>query len=201
MFRETKRESPEVLTVKDGAHALRYRLLLTNAIPDLAPLRILEKRDYPWQDWTASAFVLGASHAMCLARSGTVITELLTCAPPPDSLPAHDLLDIGVPPLGDVIAASCDLSVGIRAQVRLSLHMLSPRTTLRKSYAPEQRLDVDFPSLVPIDGYEAPCTRLGWRPAEHELTWETLHTYPEQGWYVHSETRLQIRTQETEESR
>jgi len=186
--------------VKDGAHTLRYRLLLTDTMPDLAPLRVLEKREYPWQDRAVSAFVLGASHAMCLVRSGTVITELLTCAPPPDSRPAHDLLDVGVPLLGEDIAASCDLPEGLTAQVRLSLRALSPKTSLCRQYMPTERLDVDFPILVPVDGHGAPRTELGWRPTEQELTWETLHTYPEQGWYVHSETRLR-RIQETREAR
>jgi hypothetical protein len=156
---------------------LQYRLL--EGPVGLEPLRILASRCLDWQGWQVTFYVLGASHAVRLEREGVVLTELLTCALPEGN--ARVLAERE----GDQPKSLCRVAYGLQCQARLTPFALQEGGDLRGDYPPENRLEVAYPVLP--DGV-TPYTRIGWRLAGAELSVETIHTYPEEGCGMHSQS-------------
>lgn len=150
-----------------GSATLRYRLLQGAA--DVAPLRILATECFSWRGWSVTAHVLGASHALCLVREGTVLTELFTCAPAPEEPQAILALE----------GQGCSeaRAHGLAFQVRIWHQALGCRLA-----APN--LTVPFPTG---SSGIAPETQLAW-DMTHSLRITTIHTYPEENLAVWTET-------------
>ena len=150
-----------------GSAALRYRLLQGAA--DVTPLRILATERFAWRGWQATAYVLGASHALCLERDGLALTELFTCAPAPEEPQALLALDT---------AGCAELVAGnLAIRVRVWRQGLGHRLT-------GAILTVPFP-IGPAG--IAPETQLAWNPGS-SLRITTVHTYPEENTTVWTET-------------
>jgi hypothetical protein len=163
--------------MQHSIYDLRYRL--TPGHVELEPLRVLACRTAEWIDWRVTFHVLGASHAVVLERGGQTITELLTCRPAAGA--SNPLLDLAC----DDSATGCATRDGIECRVRISPMLLGDGDDLRTVVEPGCRMDYSFPARA---GEQAPMTRIGWRVDGRALRVETVHTYPEAGRGVRSET-------------
>lgn len=167
-----------------GMSALRYGLL-TGPV-DLAPLHVLASRCVPWQAWSVTFCVLGASHAVCLERGAAHLTELLACAVGNE---------IGIPVMQEETGKTTNLclrAAGLLCKVTLIPFALTQDTQLSSESAPENRLEFAYP---PQAEDLTPYTRIGWHVTSDALYVETVHTYPEEGCGVRSRTL--IREEET----
>ncbi len=158
--------------------SLRYRLMAGEI--SLEPLHILKTHKLTWHDWHVQFFVLGASHAVCLTRNQTHITELLTCLPP-----------AGNPkPLYETTIEQCHQKILHAEDLRWEIHLWECKIEQFEKQSPlisASSLQVEFPALHPA---EKPLTRINWLVHRDMLLIETLHTYPNQGRCVRSRTKI-----------
>ncbi len=157
---------------------LRYRLIAGSA--EIEPLRILDTRVINWDMWRVTLHILGSSHAVTVERADRRlrITELFTCAPATGQ--ATPLLDMA----GDSSNEGCAAIHGLGCRVRLTPFPLAEGDDLRRTVPNADRLDHYFagePGSLPV-------TRVGWQAVAGRLRVETIHTYPESGTGVRSET-------------
>ena len=168
------------LIVTHSAATLCYRLLEGPA--SLAPLRVLAARRVDWREWRVTFTVLGASHAVSFQAGERQLVELLTCAPPATASPV--LMERGA----DLPGQICVVTQGLLCRVSLSMFSLEGGDGLRGAFAAADQLAVPYPAAA--SGGE-PFTRIGWRIAGRRLEVETVHTYPEEGQGVRSESRFE----------
>lgn len=160
-----------------GLATLRYRLLPGRV--DLAPLRVLASRRLPWNAWSVTFSVLGASHAVSLTRGEDRLTELLACV---------SGVGVGVPVMqanDGGMTRLCLHAEGLVCEIQLRPFALTESAELLLECAAESRLDVAYPACADA---ETPYTRIGWRATAAALIVETVHTYPEEGLGVRSRT-------------
>lgn len=155
---------------------LRYALLLGPV--ELAPLRVLASRCIRWKGWNVTFYALGASHAVCLERGESRVTELLACAVGAGA---------SVPVVQDdaEITNLCLRAEGLCCEVALTPFALTQDTGLLRVSDPDSRLEFAYP---PPCNAATPYTRIGWRVTEEALHVETVHTYPEEGRGIRSST-------------
>ena len=156
---------------------LRYSLL-TDAV-ELAPLRVLATRCVGWQAWSVTFCVLGASHAVCLERGESRLTELLACV-----LGAGASVPV-VPEEGEESTTLCLRAEGLVCETTLTPFALSGDAELSAAIALDNRMEVAYP---PHLHSATPYTRIGWHATADTLHVETVHTYPEEGRGVRSRT-------------
>lgn len=156
---------------------LRYALL-TGPVA-LAPLRVLASRRVEWNAWEVTLSVLGASHAVCLERGESRLTELLACA-----------VGVGasVPVVqGDAAETThlCLRAEGLTCEATLMPFALTEEAERRQEHDLPHCLEVAYP---PHSDAATPYTRIEWRVTAEALYVETVHTYPEEGRGVRSRT-------------
>jgi uncharacterized protein YbaR (Trm112 family) len=160
-----------------GLATLRYSLL-TGPV-ELAPLRVLAFRCVRWKAWSVTFSVLGASHAVCLERGESRLTELLACAV--GKGPSLAILqEDGVQKTNYCLHAE-----GLVCEAEWLPFPLTEDAALSQQSAPENRLEVAYP---PPAETATPYTRIGWHATAEALHVETVHTYPEEGRGVRSRT-------------
>ena len=160
-----------------SAATLRYALL-TGPV-ELTPLRVLASRCILWRGWRVTFFALGASHAVCLERGESLVTELLACAVGAGaSLPVVQGNDAETTNL-------CLRAEGLVCEIALIPFALTEGAGLLLECASDSRLEFAYPS--PVDAV-TPYTRIGWRVTAEALHVETVHTYPEEGRGIRSRT-------------
>ncbi len=163
-----------------GMTTLRYSLL-TGPV-ELAPLRVLSSRCVRWKAWSVTFSVLGASHAVCLERGESRLTELLACAVGTAGAEAS------VPVVQQDTAETTRLCLrleGLFCETLLIPFALTESAELSGESDPSHRLEVAYP---PHADAVTPYTRIGWRVLGEALHVETVHTYPEEGRGVRSRT-------------
>ena len=163
-----------------GTTTLRYSLL-TGSV-ELAPLRVLSSRCIGWKAWSVTFFVLGASHAVCLERGESRLTELLACAIGTVGAGAS------VPVVQEDEGATtrlCLRAEGLVCETLLMPFALTDSAELSWESDLSHRLEVAYP---PHADAVTPYTRIGWRVTADALHVETVHTYPEEGRGVRSKT-------------
>ena len=156
---------------------LRYSLLTEEV--ELAPLRVLASRCVRWKTWSVTFCVLGASHAVCLERGESRLTELLAC-----------VLDTraSVPVVredGETETTFCLRAEELMCETTLTPFALSGDAELSAAISLENRMEVAYPSQLHS---ATPYTRIGWQATAETLHVETVHTYPEEGRGVRSRT-------------
>jgi len=156
---------------------LLYRLV-TGPL-NLEPLRVIARRTISWRDLSVDLNILGASHALTITGDGWQLSELLTCRPAPDASDA--LIELPC----ESAVSGCARIFGVECQVRIAPFNLSEGSGLRLPIAPETLFAHEFDS---VDGGPSPVTRIGWIAERNVLRVETIHTYPEAGRGVRSET-------------
>jgi hypothetical protein len=166
-------------TIIHSTKLLHYHLI--EGAPALEPLRILDTRRLKWQGWSVELFVLGASHAVRLTSGPKVLTEMLSCIPPPTVYSALLNSDVNSP------RDLCAQVHGLTCRVRLTPFALAGNDALKNHFDTSDQMHVLYPGS---DTVTAPCTRIGWRSDGAYLLVETVHTYPEEGQAVRSETRF-----------
>jgi len=175
-----------------GSSSLRYRLLRGPVA--LEAMRVLACRRFAWAGGDACAYVLGASHAVVLRHAGREWVEMLTCVPPPrDGSACSPLLTAAVPDTGAsdvVIDLPTEGEFPFRGMVRLQRFTLLPhgRDALHMPLDPANCLTHEFPARDAC----VPRTRLGWNVSGSRLAIETVHTYPEEGCGIRSETLIHL---------
>lgn len=165
--------------MQQSASQLSYCLL--DCRTDLRPLRILASRELIWEGWTVGIHVLGASHAVEFRRGAECVTELLTCVRPEYAQSPPIALQADTP------GESCTSLARITCRVRLKPFDLAIGDALIGAFDTDCRLEVAFPFAG--DG-AAPVTRIGWRVSGDSLAIETVHSYPEEGRAVRSESHF-----------
>jgi hypothetical protein len=164
---------------------LRYALL-TGPVA-LEPLRVLASRCILWSGWNVTFCVLGASHAVCLERGESRLTELLACA-------------VGTGASVPVVQGNTDettnlslRAAGLCCEIALIPFALTEGADLLRERTPhDSRLEIAYPFLADAG---TPYTRIGWRITAAALHIETVHTYPEEGRGVRSRTVFREETQ------
>ena len=159
-----------------GTRTLRYYLLSGSA--NLEPFGIFGSQQITWQGYQVTFYVLGTSHAVALDRRGPAFTELLSCAPEVQARPVHesavDALQVVSRTIGD-----------IHYRCRLTLFDLTDENDLDGEFEEGNILAHNFD---PAGGSDQPVTRIGWSAGAAQLLVETLHTYPEEGRGVRSQS-------------
>lgn len=165
--------------MQQSASQLSYCLL--DCRTDLRPLRILASRELIWEDWTVGIHVLGASHAVEFRRGAECVIELLTCVRPEYAqLPLIALQ-------ADTPGEACASLPRLTCRVRLMPFDLALGDALDGPFDTDCRLNLAFP-FAGVGA--APVTRIGWRVSGDRLTIETVHSYPEEGRAVRSESHF-----------
>lgn len=176
--------------------SLRYRFLEGES--DLSPLRILESRTVAWAGREVTFCILAASHAVRIEADDTCVTEVLACGP------VHGASRIRADAPGDTPTTLCATAAGLIWQARLTVEPLAVgpgRGALGRndSGAAEGSTPTLQHANTPADGRisaaypwgevgPAPVTTIGWTVEGRILRVETLHTYPESGVAVRTET-------------
>ena len=165
------------MNIRHSVDNLCYQLIEGKVC--LEPLRVLTEREIVWQGLRVGFFILGASHAVTLAGNGVYIAELLTCLPQTvtESLLAQCAANRPMTLCPNVPDMTC--------RVQIAPFTLTENYHLNLSAAETETLTFAYPFL---SGQETPLTRLGWRVVAASLHIETIHTYPEEGRGVRSET-------------
>ncbi len=160
---------------------LRYFLLDGHA--RLEPLRVFGSRRVRWGDRVVTLYVLGTSHAVLVEQGDLALTELLTCAT--GDLDARVLEHRNASSEWSVVRTIDTLQY----DCRLSLFPLERTDRLRGAFSRADQLAFHYGSKY---GTEAPLTRIGWRVDNATLLVETVHTYPQDGCGVRSESRFEV---------
>jgi hypothetical protein len=158
---------------------LHYALF--DRLVPVEPLRVLDTRQFCWKEWRITLYALATSHALTMERDDASLTELLTCAQLPDAPRMH--LCARADTTGDFPISLPYL----KGMLRLTPFALAQGEALSGRFAPECRFSVAYPQTP---GMQTPHTHIGWRAEPEQLEIETIHTYPEEGKAVRSETRL-----------
>ena len=145
---------------------------------DLEPFEIFGSKQLTWQGAQVTFYVLGTSHAVTVGRGGAAFTELLSCAPEAQARPVYesavDAVQVVSRTIGD-----------IHYRCRLALFDLTDENGLDREFAEENTLAHNFD---PAGGSDQPITRIGWCADDAQLLVHTLHTYPEEGRGVRSQS-------------
>jgi hypothetical protein len=158
-------------------------MLLSGPV-DLREFRILDTRRITWCGWDVSLYALGVSHAVQLCRAGEELTELLSCAPA-RLINGGAVLSTAACGRWEMRTTVFDLEYGCR------LLPLPITDTMGRDGRPgELEFEVHYPLQA---GHGTPLTRIGWRTEPHKLLVRTLHTYPEEGQAVVSESYFALR--------
>lgn len=160
------------------AYDLRYRVY--DGSPPLEGLRVLEERTVLWGEWTVTFCVLAASHAIALRTNRKALTEILACAAPDCELP---LVASARPGIAEGVCAAAH---GLTLDARF---WIERNAADRLAHDVDEQLFATYPGGADA---RVPLTRIGWRCARHEMLVETLHTYPEEGRAVRSESRFRM---------
>ena len=159
--------------------------LLVRGPADLKRLRIFDSRQIVWRGRRTVFYILGTSHAVSVeGRSRVAVLELLSCAPVAG---AHEVLaasrvnnaPYSVSTVVDDLRYECEVTP-------FALDGWTDRFALAFPVSDHLRFAYGSPS-----GESAPLTCVGWR-ANEELIVETVHTYPEEGRGVRSQSRIAI---------
>ncbi len=123
--------------------------------------------------------VLGASHAVTLARGEKQLTELLACT----------IGGEGLTPIVEIDAMQAMTlrasAQGLACTITLIPFSLEENSELASKFETDCQLHVEYPTSL----YRAtPYTWIGWRVTAEALSVETLHTYPEENRAVRSST-------------
>jgi len=157
---------------------LRYFLL---AGPfSLKPFRILKRHQTDWCGRRLDFYALGASHAVTLMCQDLQLTELLTCIPATSE--AQTIAEASAAYLPLEIAARV---FGIDYRCRISGAEEGEGVTLHSSFDGANQIEAAYPTQ---SGYPTPVTRIGWRIRPAQISLETMHTYPEEGRVIRTES-------------
>jgi hypothetical protein len=168
--------------VKHRADELCF--LLVRGRADLHRLRIFNSREIVWRGRRTVFYILGTSHAVSVeGRSQVEVLELLSCSPVAG---AHEVLatsrvdtPYSVSTTVDDLRYECDVTpFALDGWTDRFAHTFPVSDHLRFAYGS-------------LSGGSAPLTCVGWR-ANEELRVETVHTYPEEGRGVRSQSRIAI---------
>ena len=168
-------------TVIHSASTLRF--LLVDGRVRLEPLRILDRRRVKWLDHRVTFYALGTSHAILLEYGDTALTELLTCVP--TAVQAH-ILEQGGAHLPYTVSRTFD---SLSYRCRLTPFELCGRDGLQSEFSSEDRISVTYHAEGEL---EKPITHIGWRGGDSTLSVETVHTYPNEGQGVRSESTFEF---------
>ena len=158
--------------------------LLIRGRADLHRLRIFDSRQILWRGRRTVFYILGTSHAVSVeGRSRVAVLELLSCTPVAG---AHEVLATS---RGDVPYSVSTTVDDLRYQCDVTPFALDGWTDgFAHAFPVSDRLRFAYES--PFGG-SAPLTCIGWC-ANEDLLVETVHTYPEEGRGVRSQSRIAI---------
>ena len=168
-------------TMIHSASTLRF--LLVDGRVRLEPLRILDRRRVKWLDHRVTFYALGTSHAILLEYGDTALTELLTCVP--SAVQAH-ILEQGGAHLPYTVSRTFD---SLSYRCRLTPFELCGRDGLQSEFSSEDRISFTYHTEGEL---EEPITHIGWRGGDSTLSVETVHTYPNEGQGVRSESTFEL---------
>ena len=168
-------------TVIHSASTLRF--LLVDGRVRLEPLRILDCRRVKWLDHRVTFYALGTSHAILLEYGDTVLTELLTCVP--TAVQTH-VLEQGGAHLPYIVSRTFG---SLSYRCRLTPFELRGRDGLQGGFSSEDQISFTYHAEREL---EEPITHIGWRGGDSTLSVETVHTYPNEGKGVRSESTFEL---------
>ena len=164
------------------AAELRY-FLIAGETSWLESLRIIDSRQRSWADRELTLYALGASHAVSIRHRDLRVTELLSCR---DTFRKNQCLaEMAAADPFDLTTVVGDM----RYRFRLTLHTLQGEDALLGHYPDEDQMTVAYPRQRE---FAAPVTRIGWLIGPSVLRLETLHTYPEEGAGIRTESVIEI---------
>ena len=141
--------------------------------------RIIDTQRRSWNDREIIFYALGTSHAVSVQRQGKQVTELLSCR-------GHLNLNQNIAEISAGIPFEISSSIhGLQYHFRLTLHDLEGTGNLRGAFAGLDQITIEYPKQEHLP---TPVTKIGWRIEPQTLHIETLHTYPEDGGAVRSES-------------
>jgi hypothetical protein len=168
---------PEDRRVIHSASNLRYVLL--RGPLSLDAFRILSARCYEWCGWQVTFNALAVSHAVSLKRGDEQLIELLSCLP--ERVCGAPIVSFATEGSWEFQTEILDLNYGCRQTVLpLGNEMWQPRSFVASDF-----LEARYPAET---GAAIPVTRIYWRADSVRLSIASLHTYPEEGRAVVTES-------------
>ncbi len=161
---------------------LRY-FLIAGETSWLESLRIIDSRQRSWANREVTFYALGASHALSVRQDDRQVTELLSCSG--SFRKAQCLAEMAI---NEAIQVSTVIN-DMRYSFRLTLHNLHGNDVLLRRYPKDHEITIAYPRR---QGSDTPVTRIGWLEEPRALRLETLHTYPEEGRGVRTESIIDI---------
>lgn len=161
---------------------LRYFLVEGNA-GWMESFRILESRHQVWNRRDITIYALCTSHAVTVRGQAGQFTELLSCRGG-----LHLSPNVAEMASGNAVELVMTIQ-GLRYRFRMSQHGLSGNDLLLGQRELQDEITVAYPKLPDL---ETPMTRIGWGIDRDIFRVETLHTYPEEGKGIRSESYFAI---------
>ncbi len=165
-----------------GIRELRYFLVEGDA-DWMENFRILDSQQRPWNGRNITFYALCTSHAVTVRGPAGQFTELLSC---------RGGLHIS-PTLAEMASGnSVEMVIniqGLRYRFRMHQHALRGNDILLGQFEPQDEITIAYPKMPDL---ETPMTRIGWRFDRDVFSVETLHTYPEEGKGIRSESHFEI---------